>query len=258
MVNALDFMFYISKVDVQKHKNMKSSTTAQISASPTEEQFSALNEAYKYFNQTLFNNQLPGCILNFSRKKNTHGFLAPSRWRRVGNTDHYIHEISLTPFTLYREPLLVFSTLVHEMVHLWQWEFASPSRNGYHNKEWSLKMEEVGLIPSDTGKKGGKKTGQSMTHYIEEGGQYERLFNKMPKQFLLPFTSLEGDLMKSLIEKKNGEGGKKSDELKKRDRLITSGRKKTKYTCPSCKSNVWGKPKLKIVCGSCEVDFNPC
>ena len=51
---------------------------------PTEEQFQALNQAYQYFHQQLFGGQLAVCILNFSRKKNTHGFMAPERWRRVG------------------------------------------------------------------------------------------------------------------------------------------------------------------------------
>ena len=95
---------------------------------PTEQQFQALNKAYQYFNQVLFGGQLPGCILNFSRKKGTHGFMAPGRWRRVGEQDYTTHEISLTPYTLYREPILVFSTLVHEQVHLWQWDFATASR----------------------------------------------------------------------------------------------------------------------------------
>jgi hypothetical protein len=35
-------------------------------------------------------------------------------------------------------------------------------------------MLAVGLIPSDTGKPGGKQTGQRMTHYIEPEGQFDR------------------------------------------------------------------------------------
>lgn len=226
------------------------------SYSPTEEQFTALNKAYKYFNRALFQNKLPGCILNFSRKKNTHGFLAPSRWRRVNEVDKYIHEISLTPYTLYREPELVFSTLVHEMVHLWQWEFGSPSRNGYHNKEWAEKMEEVGLVPSHTGKEGGKKTGQAMTHFIKEDGVYQRLFRKIPKSYLLPFTSIEGDLIKSMLKGQQGSSGSKSNPaLAKKNRLISSGRKKTKYNCKSCNTNVWGKPNLKLKCIPCKVEL---
>ncbi len=60
------------------------------------------------------------------------------------------------------------------MCHLWQHHFGTPSRTGYHNKEWAAKMREVGLIPSDTGKPGGKDTGQKVSDYLEEGGRFER------------------------------------------------------------------------------------
>lgn len=150
---------------------------------PTEEQFTALNQAFNYFNEKLFEGKLPGCILNFSRKKNTHGFLAPERWRRVDEENKYIHEISLTPYTFYRPLKQVFSTLVHEMVHLWQWEYGNPSRNGYHNKEWARKMEVVGLMPSNTGEEGGRKTGQKMTHYIISNGLFEQAFDDIPESY---------------------------------------------------------------------------
>jgi len=182
----------------------------QIILTPTEEQFNALNGAYQYFNHALFDGKLAGCILNFSRKKNTHGFLAPERWRRVNEKEYSTHEISLTPATLYRKPILVFSTLVHEQAHLWQWQYGKPSRSGYHNTQWANKMEEVGLMPSNTGKVGGKRTGQQMTHYIIKDGRYEKAFYKMPKKYTLPFTSLDGDVLKALIEGKNLAMGKKT------------------------------------------------
>jgi predicted SprT family Zn-dependent metalloprotease len=222
---------------------------------PTEQQFNALNGAYNYFNQKLFKNQLPGCILNFSRLKGTHGFLAPERWKRVGEKHFGTHEISLTPTTLYRTPLEIFSTLVHEMCHLWQWDFGNPSRNGYHNKEWAAKMKELGLIPSNTGKPGGKETGQKMTHYIEEGGRYQNAFNRMPKKHILPFTSLEGEIMKSLIEGSSGSDGEDDERRKRLRKLRPVSRNKTKYSCPGCKVNVWGKPGLKIKCVECNEEF---
>lgn len=222
---------------------------------PTEEQFNALNKAYKYFNRKLFGNKLPGCILNFSRIKGTHGFLAPERWKRVGDEAFGIHEISLTPTTLYRSPLEIFSTLVHEMCHLWQWDFGNPSRNGYHNKEWADKMEEVGLIPSNTGRPGGKRTGQRMTHYIEEGGKYHQAFEKMPDRYSLPFTALDGEVMKALIEGKGSSGSDddKDDHRAKLRRARTKDRRKVKYSCPECGINVWGKPELKIRCDTDDV-----
>ena len=223
---------------------------------PTEQQFKSLNSAYKYFNRKLFKGQLPGCILNFSRLKGSHGFLAPDRWKHVDDDEFGIHEISLTPTTLYRTPIEIFSTLVHEMCHLWQWEFGSPSRNGYHNKEWAAKMLEVGLIPSNTGKPGGKMTGQSMTHYMEKDGVYHKAFLKMPERYILPFTSLDAAVMKSLIEGAASTPGDDEDERKKRLRKLRPvSRNKTKYTCPGCNVNVWGKPSLKIRCEDCQVLF---
>ena len=232
---------------------MKKVSKRVLPTTPTEQQFEALNKAYQYFNLALFDGQLPGCILNFSRKKNTHGFMAPGRWRRVGEDNYSTHEISLTPYTLYREPILVFSTLVHEQAHLWQVEFGKPSRSGYHNKEWAEKMKEVGLQPSDTGKPGGNETGQHMTHYIIEEGRYEKAFNEMPKEYTLPFTSLEGDLMKSLLTGSIGGTGKPGEPEPTSGGVTAGGktREKTKYTCPGCRVNVWGKPGLNLSCGDC-------
>jgi hypothetical protein len=66
----------------------------------------------------------------------------------------------------------VLSTLVHEMVHLWQYHHGKPSRSGYHNTEWAAKMAALGLMPSNTSAPGDKRTGQQMTHYIIAGGLF--------------------------------------------------------------------------------------
>lgn len=222
---------------------------------PTEQQFSSLNHAYQYFNRELFGGRLPGCILNFSRKRNAHGFMAAGRWRKIGEQSHTTHEIALTHITLHREPKLVFSTLVHEQVHLWQVEFGNPSRSGYHNQEWAEKMEEIGLMPSENGEPGGKKTGQHMTHYIIPGGKYELAFDKIPPEFLLPFTSLEGDVMNSLLTGTPLPAGVELTAGKKGTPLPSTARNKTKYSCPGCKSNVWGKPDMNLICGNCNAAF---
>ena len=143
------------------------------------------------------------------------------------------------------------------MCHLWQWDFGNPSRNGYHNKEWAAKMKELGLIPSNTGKPGGKETGQKMTHYIEEGGRYQKAFNRMPKKHILPFTSLEGEIMKSLIEGNGSPGSEdnKDEQGKRLRKLHPVSRNKTKYSCHGCKTNVWGKPGLRIRCENCDQSF---
>lgn len=211
----------------------------------------ALYGAYTYFNETLFGNQLPECILNFSRKRNTQGFLAPYHWRKRDSNDHDTHELFLTSATLSRTPIEMYSSLVHDMVHLWQLVFGHPSRNGYHNREWAEKMKEVGLMPSDTGEPRGKETGQQMAHYIIEGGQYERAFQAIPQNLILPFISIEGDLM-------NGENGgiqTENEHTKKRLKLRPLSQKKTSYECPKCQVKVWGRPNLHIRCETCQELF---
>jgi predicted SprT family Zn-dependent metalloprotease len=198
---------------------------------PTREQFAAYEKMFAYFNAKLFAGTLPSCILNFSRKSKSNGFFAPERWEKGKDVRH---EISLNPSTLKsRKPIEVASTLVHEMVHLWQAEHGTPSRTGYHNRQWADQMEAVGLVPSSTGAPGGDRVGQRMTHYIAAGGAFARAFRSMPRELLLPWA----------CEEPEGEGKKKSPK------------NKVKYTCDGCGANVWGKPGLSVRCEDCEAPF---
>ena len=193
---------------------------------------------YDWLNKSLFAGTLPPVILNFSRKGRTYGFFAPSRWDDGSNVTH---EISLNPSHLKERPAIeVASTLAHEMCHLWQHLYGTPSRTGYHNREWAEKMEEVGLIPSDTGEPGGKKTGQHMTHFIAPGGRFVAAFTAMPKEYLLPWQGIP-----ERTSRTGGSPGGNTD------------RRKIKYSCPIGHGNVWGKPDLLLVCGVCGNDYVP-
>jgi SprT-like family len=153
---------------------------------PTLEQFAAYQRAWGYFNQALFGGELQPCLLNFSRHRGSRGFFTANRWQKG---EQMIHEISLNPDLLRRSPDQSLSTLVHEMVHQWQQDHGTPPRRCYHDLEWANKMQETGLIPSDTGEQGGKRTGQSVSHYIDPDGRFIKAFNKMPADCLLPWAS---------------------------------------------------------------------
>ena len=197
-------------------------------AAPTPAQFGAYNGMFDYFNDRLFGGTLPPVLLNFSRLNRTYGFFAPERW--AGQGKERAHEISLNPQHLKtRKPEEVASTLVHEMVHLWQHEQGQPSRSGYHNREWADKMLEVGLIPSDTGQPGGKQTGAHMTHYIDPKGEFSRAWSSMPGDLWLPWAGIpEGE--------------------RRRTPRTPS---KFAYQCPKGHGKVWGKPGLDLNCGVC-------
>lgn len=206
------------------------SVSYETGSAPTAAQFGAFEAMFDHFNRALFGGALPPCLLNFSRKAHTYGFFAPGRWEQGAEVRH---EISLNPSTLkHRQPIEVASTLVHEMAHLWQQEFGTPSRTGYHNREWADRMEAIGLMPSATAAPGGARVGQRVSHYIVDGGAFAAAFAAMPREYLLPWACGE-------TEKAKG----------------PARPSKVKYTCPGCDANVWGKPGLAVVCGECEEPF---
>ena len=45
----------------------------------------------------------------------------------------------------------ICSTLAHGLCHLWQHVYGTPPSRGYHDREWSMKMRTIGLMPSSTG-----------------------------------------------------------------------------------------------------------
>src|SRR5712691_4050329 len=144
-------------------------------STPTEQAYSELQHAYDVFNTRLFAGQLPPCLITMQRKNRTYGYFSGERWNDQAGA--ITDEIALNPAHFAtRSTEAVVSTLAHEMVHLWQHHCGKPSRSGYHNKEWAAKMEAIGLVPSDTGAPGGKRTGQHMSHYVQEDGPFQRAY----------------------------------------------------------------------------------
>ena len=147
----------------------------------TKEQFQYFDELYTYYNRNLFGGKLNDCMITTSRKKGARGFFAHEIWKKQSSNNSNIHEISMNPDHLNRADEEWHSTFVHEMVHLWQRDFGKPSRGNYHNTEWAVEMEKIGLMPSNTGLPGGKKTGQGMTHYIIPDGLFIKAFERKKK-----------------------------------------------------------------------------
>lgn len=155
---------------------------------PTMQMYTFVQDAYDFFNDRLFNGQLPACLLTLQRDSNVMGYFSSNRWQQ-GSGKTQVHEIALNPsFFITHRPLELMQTLVHEMVHLWQHEFGKPSQRTYHNKEWADKMESIGLMPSSTGEPGGKRTGQKMSDYpIKNGAFYLQCIVFSQMGYKLPF-----------------------------------------------------------------------
>jgi predicted SprT family Zn-dependent metalloprotease len=201
---------------------------------PTHRTYTSLDAAYDHFNRELFAGQLPPCLITMQRHKGAYGYFSGGRFVSLDDPQEITDEIALNPAHFARRPTAgTLSTLVHEMAHLWQHHFGRPSRTAYHNREWAAKMREVGLIPSTTGQPGGKETGQRVSHYIEEGGRFDRAC-----------TAFLATAVAVLYHDRAGDG--KAAAMRRQ-----KAASKTRYTCPGCGLNAWAKPGAPLACGDC-------
>ncbi len=247
-------------------------------SSPTDEFYSLLSQAFDHFNKSLFTNTLPRCLLTVQRETNTLGYFSPDRWgNRKGQK---AHEIAINPAYFASHSLIeVLQTLVHEQCHLWQQVFGTrKSRHGYHNREWAFKMEGIGLMPSQTGLPGAKKTGQQMSDYPIAGGPFLKACQELIESGYqiswidrIP-ASNECCQIRGGAEYTGGDYIPEEIEVVLNTKiedlvpdltplelvLEAKGKKnKTKYTCSGCNTNIWGKPKLRVTCDICNKSFRP-
>lgn len=245
---------------------------------PTNEVYSELQQAYEHFNMALFNHQLPYCLITMQREKRTFGYFSHRRF--VNEKGTHVDELAMNPsYFGVRSIKETLSTLCHEQVHVWQYYFGKPGRRGYHNKQWANYMEMIGLMPSDTGAKGGNRTGESMSHYIVPNGAFDRscdilLSHDFQLSWYDRFPPIAPILQPPVESGQPGScanpeeiGTLSGTPVSKVSPLIdasllefTGGENKsnrTKYRCDICASQVWGKPGLIILCGHHGCDSNP-
>lgn len=194
-------------------------------------QIDILNELFTKMNAHFFKSSLPDPLITLVRHKGAKGYFLAESFKHK-DEDGYTHEIAMNPELFNYDDKIIGSTLLHEMVHLWQEENGTPGSNNYHNKEFAKKMLEVGLQTYDV--KTGKETGTSVTHKIIENGEYSIFYDNKINSKLVYI---------------------KSDpiELKKRKSKTTT---KTTYRCPNCKETVvWGKPNMILICGICKMEL---
>lgn len=195
----------------------------------TRREYAGFNRAYQLFNTRLFENILPSCLITLrSSSGMVSGYFSGERYGHR-ELDTVTDEIALNPrhFSK-RSDIEILSTLVHEMVHLWQEHFGKPGRKPYHNKEWANQMESIGLMPSDTGMLGGKRTGDRMSHYVIPNGRFERATKRLLADGF---------------------------RVGWQDRRRPAPNSKTKFTCPACRLSAWSKPSAKLKCGRCNISM---
>jgi hypothetical protein len=96
-------------------------------------------------------------------------------------------------------------------------------------------MKAIGLQPSSTGMVGGKETGQRMLDYVLPDGPFSTTFAAL---------AASGWRLNLQSTPRPGAQGNPSTS-------------KTKFSCPGCGQNAWGKPDLAIACIPCGRQMTP-
>lgn len=217
---------------------------------PTAQAYAELQSAFDHFNRELFAGELPPCLITMQREKRTYGYFSHERFvhrHDKSKTD----EIAINPSYFAVVPLLeILQTLVHEMVHAWQFHHGKPSRAGYHNREWADKMEAIGLMPSSTGKPGGARTGQKMADYAVDGGMFMVATDAlMTHDFGISWLDRFPPIALADAAAMGDAEGVGVDLVDVLEPVTGNRSNRVKFRCPSCGAQAWGKPSLQILCG---------
>lgn len=180
--------------------------------------FDSLNEKY-------FDNELPKCVMSIGKKEGCYGyFTAYKPWRDVEHDENRFCEISITAGYLDRPVLEMITTILHEMVHEYNFihEVQDTSRGGtYHNAEYKKAAESHGLIVEKSAKYGWSTT--------------------------LPSDDLKEWVTKKRFKENTLVHERPSEKAKKKKSKSNS----RKYVCPTCGAIIRATREVNVICGDC-------
>ena len=201
-----------------------------------------LNKIFDLLNEEFFENELsrPTITIQSTPRAYGHFSLREDTWvSKLGGT----HEINIGAGTLSRPIEEVVSTLLHEMVHYYNYErgVQDCSRgNTYHNRKFREEAERRGLNVEHSDKYGWSHTS--------------------PSDLLLDFV-LENDLSDILINRNEFSGFQMGGTGTHSGTPITPTAKKSssrKYICPCCGTSIRATKKVNIGCLDCGVPMIEC
>lgn len=201
-----------------------------------------LNKIFDLLNEEFFENELsrPTITIQSTPRAYGHFSLREDTWvSKLGGT----HEINIGAGTLSRPIEGVVSTLLHEMVHYYNYErgVQDCSRgNTYHNRKFREEAERRGL---------------NVEHSDKYGWSYTS-----PSDLLLDFV-LENDLSDILINRNEFSGFQMGGTGTHSGTPITPTAKKSssrKYICPCCGTSIRATKKVNIGCLDCGVPMIEC
>ncbi len=192
-----------------------------------------LYKVYDFYNRELFDGKLPYVVITLEMREGVRGYYSSSKF-----TDRKkdLGQLCINPYYFTeKNEKRVFSTIVHEMCHIYMKMQGENVVKGYHSKKWAMKMESIGLLPTSDGTKNGKKTGLGMTHLVIKGGLFEEKTRILTGEMGMRFSIFSQKKEESMAAEKKVPGTR------------------VKYEC-GC-SSFWGKKGMDVTCNRCNKKF---
>lgn len=195
-----------------------------------------LNKCYNTFNEVLFENELPKCIVNvqYQTKRPKKGgevlgvFYPDIKWKMHQATDEYV-AISVTENAINQGKVQALSTLVHEMCHVYcaAHSIEDVVRNK-HTQDFKNVAEMAKLeVQND------KKLGWAMTYPTNE-----------LMQIIDDMELDEADFLVTC-----------NVEVKEKEKKPRKKVRKYEYQCDICRRTITSKEEVDVFCKVCNRDF---
>lgn len=196
-----------------------------------------LEKMYRQLNIDKFNGELEECVITVQSTPRSFGHVTCSKVWKIKDANRY--ELNIAADYLNRPIENVVSTLLHEMVHIYNMmhDTQDTSRGyTYHNKHFKEKAESVGLIVTRD-----DKIGWSITNPSED------LINYIIKQGWSDIAMTRSTHISSWNGTETGghQGGSNDPDTEKKP---SSTRK---YQCPCCGISVRATKFVRIACYDC-------
>ena len=198
----------------------------------------ALESLFDAFNRQIFGGRIPKAVITVQRDGGlkAKGYFTPwEAWKEIDGEKTAACEIAITGEILNRSPLEIAETMLHEMVHAWNYSrgIKDCTRKGtFHNKKFAEAATFAGLeVTTD------KKYGH-ITVGFEDNSTALKLAVEWDKEIKEAST----------FEKVRWEPPKAKPTKK--------AQKSFKYACPCCETVITAKSeKLHVRCMDCDMDF---
>jgi predicted SprT family Zn-dependent metalloprotease len=182
-----------------------------------------LYRMFDYFNNAIYGGQLNKPIITIASKRNAYGWCTVSKVWEDGKTQYY--EIGITAEFLNRSYDEISETLMHEMVHLYNFQNGVKDCSGkIHNKKFKEEAQKRFLN----------------VEKMERYGWAETSLTKTAKEII--------DTFDKNIEAFGIYRMPKSAP-------INPPVKPFRYICPICETKIQSKDEIEVICKQCGVEF---